>query len=123
MHADGRTLSRETTIPSDLTAVRQLQVEIESALQKASIFDEREIFAVKLAVETSLVTPVSGAVVLETQQQYDENRLTPVSEARVPTLPEPHEWALIGLAGLIACWLLGRGDRIPRRGMPGTGAA
>ena len=79
--------------------------------------------AVKLAVETSLVTPVSGAVVLETQQQYDENRLTPVSEARVPTLPEPHEWALIGLAGLIACWLLGRGDRIPSRGMSGTGAA
>ena len=58
MHADGRTLSRDTTIPSDLTAVRQLQVEIESALQKASIFDEREIFAVKLAVEEALVNAV-----------------------------------------------------------------
>ena len=58
MHADGRILSRETTIPSDLTAVRQLQLEIEQALQKASNFDEREIFAVKLAVEEALVNAV-----------------------------------------------------------------
>jgi len=55
--------------------------------------------AVKLATQYRLVTPVSGAVVLETQQQYDESRLTPVSQATVPTVPEPHEWALL----LIAC--------------------
>ncbi len=55
--------------------------------------------AVALATEYRLVTPVSGAVVLETKQQYDENRLTPVSQATVPTVPEPHEWALL----LIAC--------------------
>jgi len=55
--------------------------------------------AVALATEYRLVTPVSGAVVLETKQQYDESRLTPVSQATVPTVPEPHEWALL----LIAC--------------------
>ena len=55
--------------------------------------------AVALATQYRLVTPVSGAVVLETQQQYDESRLTPVSQATVPTIPEPHEWAL----ALIAC--------------------
>jgi len=55
--------------------------------------------AVALATEYRLVTPVSGAVVLETQQQYDQSNLTPVSQATVPTIPEPHEWAL----GLIAC--------------------
>jgi hypothetical protein len=55
--------------------------------------------AVSLATQYRLVTPVTGAVVLETQQQYDESRLTPVSEATVPTIPEPHEWAL----ALIAC--------------------
>jgi hypothetical protein len=59
--------------------------------------------AVALAARYRLVTPVSGAVVLETQQQYDANRLTPVSQATVPTVPEPHEWALI----LIACVALG----------------
>jgi hypothetical protein len=59
--------------------------------------------AVALATQYRLVTPVSGAVVLQTQQQYDENRLTPVSQATVPTIPEPHEWAL----ALIACAALG----------------
>ena len=58
--------------------------------------------AVSLATRYRLVTPVSGAVVLETKQQYDESRLTPVSQATVPTIPEPHEWALllVGCAGL-----------------------
>jgi hypothetical protein len=59
--------------------------------------------AVALATQYRLVTPVSGAVVLETKQQYDESRLTPVSQATVPTVPEPHEWAL----ALIACAALG----------------
>ena len=59
--------------------------------------------AVALASQYRLVTPVSGAVVLETKQQFDESRLTPVSQATVPTVPEPHEWALlfIACAGLI----------------------
>jgi hypothetical protein len=59
--------------------------------------------ATALAVKYRLITPVSGAVVLETQQQYDENRLTPVSQATVPTVPEPHEWALL----LITCLAFG----------------
>ncbi len=58
MHSEGRTLTRETTIPSDLTAAHQIQVEIEQILQKASAFDEREIFAVKLAVEEALVNAI-----------------------------------------------------------------
>jgi hypothetical protein len=67
--------------------------------------------AVALATQYRLVTPVSGAVVLETQRQYDESRLTPVSQATVPTIPtvpEPHEWALMIIAcgGLI--WLVWR---------------
>jgi hypothetical protein len=69
--------------------------------------------AVALATQYRLVTPVSGAVVLETQQQYDESRLTPVSQATVPTVPEPHEWALL----LIACaalswWIWRRRDQL-----------
>jgi hypothetical protein len=70
-------------------------------LMRTSPAGNREA-AVALATQYRLVTPVSGAVVLETKQQYDESRLTPVSQATVPTVPEPHEWALafIACAGL-----------------------
>jgi hypothetical protein len=67
--------------------------------------------AVALASRYHLVTPVSGAVVLETQQQYDESRLTPVSQAQatVPTVPEPHEWALLLVACAMLAWFGWRG--------------
>jgi hypothetical protein len=67
--------------------------------------------AVALAVQHRLVTPVSGVVVLETKQQYDESRLTPVSAATVPTIPEPHEWALMLMACLAVGWLAWRSRR------------
>jgi hypothetical protein len=54
--------------------------------------------AVELAHRYQLVTPVTGAVVLETQQQYDAAGLTPVPEGTVPSIPEPEEWALIAIA-------------------------
>jgi len=62
--------------------------------------------AVALATHYRLVTPVSGAVVLETKQQYDESRLAPVSQATVPTIPEPHEWVLLLVACAALAWLL-----------------
>ncbi len=64
--------------------------------------------AVALATRYRLVTPVSGAVVLETKQQYDAARLTPVNQATVPTVPEPHEWALIIIACTALTWLVWR---------------
>ncbi|HZN30145.1 MAG TPA: VIT domain-containing protein, partial [Xanthobacteraceae bacterium] len=66
--------------------------------------------AAALASRYHLVTPVSGAVVLETQQQYDESRLTPVSQAQatVPTVPEPHEWALLAVACAMLGWFTWR---------------
>jgi len=64
--------------------------------------------AVALAARYHLVTPVSGAVVLETQQQYEESRLTPVAQTTVPTVPEPHEWALLALAFAALMWLAWR---------------
>jgi hypothetical protein len=67
--------------------------------------------AVDLAVQYRLVTPVSGAVVLETKQQYDESRLTPVSQTTVPTIPEPHEWALLLIACAALLWLAWRRRR------------
>jgi hypothetical protein len=68
--------------------------------------------AVALAAEYRLVTPVSGAVVLESKQQYEEARLTPVSQATVPTVPEPHEWALILICGAALMWLIHRNRQL-----------
>jgi hypothetical protein len=78
--------------------------EVARLLDAASPARER---AIELAAHYQLVTPVTGAVVLETQQQYDEAGLTPVPPGTVPTIPEPQEWALIGVA-LLMLWFLYR---------------
>lgn len=48
-----------------------------------------------LAIRYQLVTPVSGAVVLETREQYADAGLEPVAPGSVPTIPEPETWMLI----------------------------
>ena len=45
--------------------------------------------AVSLATSYQIVTPVSGAVVLETQTQYEQAGLKPADPADVPTIPSP----------------------------------
>ena len=59
--------------------------------------------AIRLAARQQLVTPVTGAVVLETKQQYAANGLEPASPESVPMIPEPRTTALLLLAG--ACVL------------------
>ncbi len=49
-----------------------------------------------LAVKTRLVTPLTGAVVLEQMEQYVEHDLDPgANQEAIPVIPEPEEWALI----------------------------
>lgn len=60
--------------------------------------------AVALAGRHQLVTPVSGAVVLETKAQYDAAGLTPVDPATVPVVPEPRVGVLL-LVGALAMFL------------------
>lgn len=64
--------------------------------------------ATRIAAAHQLVTPVSAAVVLESAQQYAEAGLKPVAATagKVPTVPEPHEWALIVLSLAALAWLL-----------------
>lgn len=54
--------------------------------------------ATELGCAYHLVTPVTGAVVLESQRQYDQAGLRPVDPASVPTVPEPETWAMILIA-------------------------
>ncbi len=56
--------------------------------------------ATKLASNNHIVTPVTGAVVLESKSQYDANNLTPVDGEEVPTIPEPETWLMI-ILGLL----------------------
>lgn len=51
--------------------------------------------ALELAERYQLVTPVSGAVVLENRQQYAQTGLTPVDPQTVPSIPEPATLALL----------------------------
>jgi hypothetical protein len=58
--------------------------------------------AVRLAGKYQLVTSVSGAVVLETKQQFEQAGLEPVNPDTVPTVPEPGAVLLLLLsAGLL----------------------
>jgi hypothetical protein len=58
---------------------------------------------------------VSGAVVLESQAQYDAAGLQPVPEGTVPTIPEPEEWALIVVALLVIAYACLKRRSIGRR--------
>ncbi|MBI5092078.1 MAG: hypothetical protein HZB26_06485 [Candidatus Hydrogenedentes bacterium] len=62
-----------------------------------------------LAVKARLVTPVSGAVVLEQQAQYTRHGLDPTrNEEAIPGIPEPEEWALMAIAACALVFMLVR---------------
>ncbi|RYD24283.1 MAG: PEP-CTERM sorting domain-containing protein [Verrucomicrobiaceae bacterium] len=57
-----------------------------------------DIARTELAARYQLVTPVSGAVVLETQQQYEDHGLTPADgdeTPQIPSVPEPSTGMLV----------------------------
>jgi hypothetical protein len=64
--------------------------------------DEPREQAGALAARHQLVTEVTGAVVLERKEQYDEAGLRPVEEGTTPSVPEPETWMLLA----VACVLL-----------------
>jgi hypothetical protein len=68
--------------------------------------------ALALAGKHRLVTPASGAVVLESDDQYRAAGLTPPDASAVPTIPEPETWAMLIIACLAFAWALRH-----RRGM------
>jgi len=67
MNDAGQPFHREHWIPSDLSAARQLQGEIEQALTAVQ-FSEPEIFAIKMAVEEALVNAIKHGNQMDPQK-------------------------------------------------------
>jgi hypothetical protein len=67
--------------------------------------------AIKIAAAYQIVTPVTGAVVLESAEQYQAAGLEPAPQDQVPTVPEPEEWALMIIVGIALTWMTLRGRR------------
>jgi vault protein inter-alpha-trypsin-like protein len=77
--------------------------------------DEKSVAeATQLAVAYQLVTPVSGAVVLETREQYTAAGLKPVDPGTVPTIPEPEMVMLIAIVSAFILWILYRQQHLRR---------
>ena len=68
---------------------------------------------VEAALAMNLVTPFTGAVVLENADQYRRHGLEPATADQVPSIPEPTTTALVAIGGG-AAWL-GRRRRRSRR--------
>lgn len=73
--------------------------QINNSISGKSKINDADI--IKLAATYQLVTPVSGAVVLENADQYKDAGLTPVKSGTVPTIPEPEEWAMLIIATIV----------------------
>ncbi len=67
--------------------------------------------AVLLANRYQVVTPVSGAVVLETKEQFKAAGLEPVAADSVPTVPEPGTWMLMVVGGVVILVMMARRRR------------
>ena len=72
--------------------------------------------ATSLAVRYQLVTPVSGAVVLETAEQYRDAGLQPVDAGTVPTIPEPEMVILLLIMAMFLIWVVYQKHRLSRNG-------
>ncbi len=80
--------------------------------------ERRPAEAMALAARWQLVTPVSGAVVLETQEQFARHGLSPADPVTTPTVvPEPETWALLVVGTAALAWMMRRKKR--RTKVPG----
>jgi hypothetical protein len=86
-----------------------------SSLHVARLWGAQEIGAaaeprdraksVALAHRLNIVTPVSGAVVLERDDEYKANGLAVPGAADVPTVPEPGFWIMLAIVAILGAGL------------------
>lgn len=91
---------KEKNVKEDLHISKLWAYQKVEQLLKDSKYKE----ALNTAMKYQIITPISGAVVLESDAQYEETGLKESKNKQnnnnVPIIPEPHEWALIIIAAL-----------------------
>ena len=110
--AEGRVAVREKValadVPQGAVPASDHLGRLWAAEETARIFRDGDPVALEKAQKTALpwhiVTAATGAVVLESKQQYKENDLEPVDAHSVPTVPEPS--ALLCLVIVAVVFLL-----------------
>ncbi len=86
------------------TAASSHLVRLWAAQEVARLAAARKVDdAMRVAALYQLVTPVSGAVVLETKAQYEQAGLQPAPSQSVPTVPEPSALSLMAVGFLLLC--------------------
>jgi hypothetical protein len=102
-----RTLVAGPAGPASSTHIARLWGAGQLATAAAAQGKERSQ-AIDLAHRLNIVTPVSGAVVLETDAEYKNSGLAVPGSADVPAVPEPATWALIAIVVALLLWQLRR---------------
>lgn len=77
----------------------------DEVMRMCALNDSRKLpDAAALATAYQVVTPASGAVVLENEEQYEQAKLKPANPKSVPSIvPEPASWVALALGtGLLA---------------------
>jgi hypothetical protein len=105
-----RQVQHRSAIPDGAQRGSSHVVRLWAADEVARIVSIKRRDAVALAVGHKIVTPVSGAVVLETAAQYTENSLQQPSGSTPAITPEPGTWALFAI-GCAALGVLSRRRR------------
>lgn len=110
---------------SKVDPVRSLEVNsaLLQAWYRATPWDAELRHSQQQAMANHLVTPLTGAVVLESKTQYQQEGLEPGAESHpTPSEPEPETWAMLAVAAA-AGGLSFLKRRFPRRSMPSNGEA
>jgi hypothetical protein len=120
MNGEERMVIKRARLMSANWTKRENSKETSKHLSRLWASDQTEKFnavkniesAIAVARKYQLVTSVTGAVVLENQQQYKDNGLDPVNAGTVPTVPEPEEWMLMIAAAVVLGYVMLKRKRV-----------